>query len=83
MSQKQPPKPIRHSLHAGELGNPLSCMLLLGGDCFCFLPLLLLMLPLFLSLDGILYPWPVADGLAAIAAVLMIRVEFVKLQCKI
>jgi Na+-driven multidrug efflux pump len=41
-----------------------------------FLIPLLIVLPLFMGIDGILYAGPFADALAAIVAGIMVRIEF-------
>ena len=33
-------------------------------------------LPLIMGIDGIMYAGPIADGLAAVVAIVMIRIEF-------
>ena len=40
-----------------------------------FLLPLILILPLFFGIDGILYSGPIADGVAAVVSVFMIRQE--------
>ena len=46
----------------------------LSRQVFLFLPLVLL-LPLWLGIDGILYAGPIADGVAAIIALTFYREE--------
>ena len=41
-----------------------------------FLLPLIVILPLILGIDGIMYAEPIADGLAAVVAVIMIKREF-------
>ena len=40
-----------------------------------FLLPLILILPLFFGMDGILFSGPIADGIAAVVAVIMVRME--------
>ena len=35
-----------------------------------------IVLPLIMGIDGIMYAGPIADGLAAVVAIVMIRIEF-------
>jgi len=37
---------------------------------------LVILLPLFMGIDGILYAGPIADGLAAVVTIVMALVEF-------
>ena len=41
-----------------------------------FLLPLIVILPLIMGIDGIMYAGPIADGLAAVVAVIMIKREF-------
>lgn len=41
-----------------------------------FLLPLVIVLPLIMGIDGIMYAGPIADGLAAVVAIVMIRIEF-------
>ena len=40
-----------------------------------FLLPLILILPLFFGMDGILFSGPIADGIAAVVAIVMMRME--------
>ena len=43
------------------------------------LPLILL-LPIFLGIDGVMYAGPIADGIAAVTAFFLGRHEFIQMQ---
>ena len=58
------------------IGKPLKGVFMSLTRQILFLLPLLLILPLYFSLDGILYAAPIADFMAAITAVLMIIGEF-------
>lgn len=59
-----------------SVGKPLRGMFVSLTRQMIFLVPLIIILPLFMGIDGILFSGPVADGLAAIVAALMVRVEF-------
>lgn len=60
------------------IGKPMKgAFLSLTRQTLFLLPLLLL-LPLFLGMDGVLYAGPIADATAAVVTVLMIVIEFRK-----
>lgn len=74
--------------NVGELGNAatnisfplsISCiaitLLFLTRQILFLLPLLII-LPLFMGIDGIMYSGPIADGLASAVAILMVWNEF-------
>ncbi|WP_297958374.1 MATE family efflux transporter [uncultured Ruminococcus sp.] len=63
-----------------SIGKPIKGVFLsLTRQILFFLPLLLV-LPMFFDIDGILYTGPIADGLAALVAVLMARHEFKEMR---
>ncbi len=62
------------------IGKPVRGMFLSLTRQILFLLPLILVLPMILGLDGILYAGPVADGLAGIVSAVMITLEFRKKQ---
>ena len=40
-------------------------------------------LPLIMGIDGIMYAGPIADGLAAVVAIVMIRIEFSRQEYRV
>ena len=61
-------------------GNVRSSLILsLSRQGFLFVPLVLI-LPLFWGIDGVLYSAPIADALAAALALIMVRADFKKLD---
>lgn len=59
-----------------SVGKPLRGMFISLTRQIIFLIPLLLILPLFMGINGILYAGPIADAMAALAAVVMISIEF-------
>lgn len=60
-------------------------MMLIPGMVLCivtrlFLRPLILILPLFLRIDGVMYAAPVADFIAAVLAVLFVTREFARMK---
>ena len=45
-----------------------------------FLLPLILLLPIFLGIDGVMYAGPIADGIAAVTAFFLGRHEFIQMQ---
>lgn len=62
------------------IGKPLKGVFLSLTRQVIFLVPLILILPLFFGLDGILFAAPVADGIAFVVSLLMIRHEFHKMK---
>lgn len=61
------------------IGKPLKGLVLsLSRQCLLLIPLMLI-LPLFMQLDGIMYSAPIADLTAFVISVIMIKVEFKKM----
>lgn len=58
------------------IGKPKGGMFLSLTRQIIFLLPLIVILPLIMGIDGIMYAGPIADGLAAIVAVIMIKREF-------
>lgn len=59
-----------------SVGKPLRGMFISLTRQILFLIPLILVLPLFFQINGILYAGPIADALAAAVAVWMVRIEF-------
>lgn len=59
-----------------SVGKPLRGMFISLTRQIIFLIPLILILPLFMEINGILFAGPIADALAAIVALLMVRIEF-------
>ena len=59
-----------------SVGKPMRGMFISLTRQIIFLIPLLIALPLFMGIDGILYAGPFADALAAIVAGIMVRIEF-------
>lgn len=59
-----------------SVGKPLRGMFISLTRQIIFLIPLILILPLFSGIDGILFAGPVADIMAAVVAVIMVRIEF-------
>lgn len=59
-----------------SIGKPKMGMFLSLTRQILFLLPLILILPLFIGIDGILYAGPIADGTAAVIALIMIIMEF-------
>lgn len=59
-----------------SIGKPIKGIFLSLTRQILFLLPLLLILPLLLGIDGILYSGPIADGMAAVVTVIMTVVEF-------
>ena len=57
------------------IGKPVKGMFLSMTRQILFLLPLILILPLFFGMDGILFSGPIADGIAAVVAVIMVRME--------
>lgn len=57
------------------IGQPVKGLFLSMTRQILFLLPLILILPLFFGIDGILYSGPIADGVAAVVSVFMIRQE--------
>ncbi|MDO4175156.1 MAG: MATE family efflux transporter [Eubacteriales bacterium] len=57
------------------IGKPKKGMFLSMTRQILFLLPLILILPLFFGIDGILYSGPIADGVAALVSIVMIRAE--------
>ena len=71
---------LRSSNFFAAIGKPVRRILLsLTRQVFFLVPLLLI-LPLFLGLDGILYAAPVADFIAFVTSVVVIRKELRSLK---
>lgn len=62
------------------IGKPMKGVFLSLTRQVIFLVPLILLLPLAFGLDGILYAAPIADGLAFIISILMVRHEFTKMK---
>ena len=58
------------------IGKPKRGMFLSLTRQIIFLLPLVIVLPLIMGIDGIMYAGPIADGLAAVVAIVMIRIEF-------
>ena len=58
------------------IGKPKGGMFLSLTRQIIFLLPLVIVLPLIMGIDGIMYAGPIADGLAAVVAIVMIRIEF-------
>ena len=59
-----------------SIGKPVKGIFLSLTRQILFLLPLVILLPLFMGIDGILYAGPIADGLAAVVTIVMALVEF-------
>ena len=59
-----------------SIGKPVKGIFLSLTRQILFLLPLVIVLPLLMGIDGILYAGPIADGLAAVVTVVMAWVEF-------
>jgi Na+-driven multidrug efflux pump len=59
-----------------SIGKPVKGIFLSLTRQILFLLPLVILLPLFMGIDGILYAGPIADGLAAVVTAIMAWVEF-------
>ena len=62
------------------IGKPVKGLLLSMTRQVFFLIPLVLILPLFAGIDGILYAGPVADGIAFVVSVALISLEMKKMR---
>ncbi len=63
-----------------SIGKPIKGIFLSMTRQIIFLLPLLMLLPKFIGIEGILYAGPISDMMAGIAAVIMARVEFKEIQ---
>ncbi len=63
------------------IGKPVKGVFLSLTRQVIFLVPLLLILPLFLGIDGIMYSGPISDSIAATVCFLMVIIEFKKMNC--
>ena len=63
-----------------SVGKPVRGMFVSLTRQILFLLPILIILPIFMGIDGILYAGPIADGLAAAVAALMVRFEFLDMH---
>ena len=64
------------------IGKPKKGMFLSMTRQILFLLPLILILPLFFGMDGILFSGPIADGIAAVVAIVMMRMEMQDMRQK-
>lgn len=62
------------------IGKPLKGLLLSMTRQVFFLIPLILILPLFWGLDGVLYAGPIADGIAFVVSALLVALEMKKMR---
>ncbi len=63
-----------------SIGKPVKGIFLSMTRQILFLLPLLMILPIFTGIEGILYAGPISDMMAGIAAVIMARVEFKEIR---
>ena len=63
-----------------SIGKSLKGMFLSLTRQILFLLPLILLLPIFLGIDGVMYAGPIADGIAAVTAFFLGRHEFIQMQ---
>ena len=63
-----------------SIGKSLKGMLLSLTRQILFLLPLILLLPVFLGIDGVMYAGPIADGIAAVTAFFLGRHEFIQIR---
>lgn len=64
------------------IGKPIKGMFLSMTRQILFLLPLILILPLFFDMNGILFSGPIADGVAAVVAIFMVRMEMREMRQK-
>lgn len=73
---------ITSSIYFQATGRPVRAAILSLSRMILFLVPLMLILPLFMGLSGILYAGPIADGMAGILAAIFIFFEMKSLKKK-